>query len=418
METLNEEQTRVARKILGKGFGNRPENTFVTGAAGTGKSYLLKVLVQEFRKIFPPEKVAVTAMTGVAAVNIDGITLHKFAGMGHDLTRPLSYPARKRWRDTRVLIIDEVSMLTKTFLEKIAELIHDDLQVVCFGDFLQLPPVGDEPCFVSDAWKTLGFEKNTIVLRTVVRQTDQEFVRVLHEIRDGTLSDESLAYLDTLDVANKACPDREVTKLYALNRDVDSENAEHLNKLDAPEVTFEAKDTYTERGRRSSPGAAGAATKAKIERQAPRVVLLKEGARVMLTRNTTSVLVNGSMGVVDAIRNGVPYVKFDHDPETSVAVPPIEYEEKHKKTYCYTRTQVPLKLAWALTIHKSQGLTLTNVKATLHGAFERGQIYTVLSRVKDPKGLYIDDVEHLVHRNKVCPDAKAYYDLNLNTIVT
>lgn len=375
---LTQEQKLVFKHI------NSGQNVLVTGPAGTGKSYLLKYIVSNL----PYKKIAVTATTGIAAYNIEGTTLHSYTCMGLDLNKKpfLRYRAD-------ILIIDEISMLTKTFFDVIYPYIKH-MQLVCFGDFLQLPPVNDVPCFTSPNWENLGFKRFN--LETVVRQKDLEFVKVLNQIRYNAITPESIQYLKKLDTSVKKIdnPDK-ITKLYALNVNVDRQNSIRLSQLDTEEYTLIAND---------SPNA----PTFMLDKIIPSTIKIKIGARVMLVRNLgDGSLVNGSLGIVVGF-DKVPIVEFDNGIVHPIGKVDFEVKWKKKK---YKRTQIPIKLAWCLTIHKSQGLTLGNVLANLHGSFECGQIYTVLSRVTSPKGLYIDNVDTLLEKNKICQISKEYLNL-------
>jgi ATP-dependent exoDNAse (exonuclease V) alpha subunit len=411
MDTLNSGQREVVYKIL-----STTDNYFITGSAGVGKSYLLKVLVQELcEKYNDISRIAITAMTGIAAVTIDGNTLHSFAGLGHDGSRKPSPDAIKRWGRTKVLIIDQVSMLTDTFLDKLYKyILLYKIQVICFGDFFQLPPIGGEPPFMSKNWAKLKLDKNTVVLTEVVRQKNKDFVKVLNEIRTGDISEESIKYLTDLDISNADEIKENVTKLYTVNRGVDAENLRRLEDLEAPEVILKCEDTVTLNKIRMSNCIMGREPilSKMIEKEAQSSIQIKVGALVMLTRNRPEcTLVNGSIGTVLSIANGVPNVEFlrpERDDKITTSIDRIEYDIKYKN-YKVTRKQFPLKLAWSLSIHRCQGLTLKDVLLNVQSSFETGQIYTGVSRVTESSGLIIDDVETLVHRNKVCKKAKAYY---------
>lgn len=410
---LNKQQLEYCNKVT----SNR-KNYFITGCAGTGKSVLLKELVVKLKTIYTKlGQVQVTALTGIAGINIDGSTLHSFAGFGHDLKRTINSDTIIRWRNTKVLIIDEVSMLNVTFFDLIAPLILKyKIQLVCFGDFFQLPPVEGEPCFKSIYWQKLGLHKNTLVLEKVVRQDSKEFCEVLNQIRVGEITPQAIKYLSKLDISNNTKDLDDYTKLYALNVNVDSENHTKLNQLESQEYVLESQDSITDKNTKKplpiSLVKDDPFLQKIVEKQSPQFIKIKVGAKVMLTRNMQdSPLVNGSQGIVIDIKKWgefwTPVVKF-YSLEQPITIQPIEFETNYKK-YKYVRKQIPIKLAWALSIHKSQGLTLDKVLATLYGSFASGQIYTVLSRVRDPENLVIDDIEILQHYNKVCPHVKKIF---------
>ena len=406
METLNNEQYTIAQKALEGG------DMFITGSAGVGKSYLLKVLVNQLNNKWPKKNsVAVTALTGIAAVSIDGITLHSFAGMGHDLSKPISFKALYKWKAARVLIVDEVSMMTDKFLEKLyPPLCEYNIQIILFGDFLQLPPVNGIPCFMSPLWEKMNLKNHTYQLKTVIRQNDREFIQVLNEIRMGDISPESIKFLEKLDIKNFKKITKDTTKLYTMNNGVDGENYKRLVKIKSEFIQIKAIDTIT-KGKKSfptthSPPGAPYLIK-KIDNLAPQLIKIKINSQVILTRNRSDgLLVNGSRGVVKEINNGIPMVDFKNS--LVLSIEPIEYEVE-ENGYKFKRMQIPLKFAWALTCHKAQGLTLPKVLVSLKGAFAQGQIYTALSRATCPEGLIINNVKTLVNRNTVCPMAKEYY---------
>ena len=413
MEGLNTKQREIAQRAL------KGEHLFITGSAGTGKSYLLKALVQEFLKKYKHARhVAITAMTGIASVSIDGRTLHSFAGMGHDHSKAISWEAKRRWMQTRVLIVDEVSMLTDKFLERLWEPISQyKIQVIFFGDFYQLPPINGKPCFKSSVWKTLGLHRNTVELTKVIRQKDNDFVKVLNEIRIGEISPESIEFLRNLDISKKKKDiHKSTTKLYTVNRNVDTENYKRLDRLESPLIVLTAVDRIT-KGKQvfSTPPRNAPFLLGRMDREAPMSIELKVGAEVILTRNRPDgILVNGSRGIIKEFQgsSNIPIVEFKvNNVEEPLVVPisPIEYEVKDSG-YKMTRLQTPLKLCWAVTVHRAQGMTLPLVLASLHSSFEVGQCYVALSRSTCPDGLVIDDVDTLIHRNKVCPLAKKYYE--------
>lgn len=404
METLNEEQRNIADDLL----KNR-HNAFITGNAGTGKSYLLRVLVEEFRK--RNRNVAVTAMTGLAALNIDGSTLHSFMGLGLDGKGKMSSSLKNKLFETKVLIIDEISMLDIEYFRNIYKYLKT-IQVIVFGDFLQLPPINGEYCFTSAEWSSMGFDRYTYRLRTIVRQKNKNFITVLNNVRQNKIGDTTIKYLRKLCITNKKIEDdSKYTKLYTMNRDVDFENTKKLNELHGDMISLVALDEYV-------PIDIPHDIKSKLLDKANREVLgsieIKIGAKVMLSRNDSGKrYVNGSIGTIDKVvkENNIittVYVKLSEN--VVCAIERIDYKFSYKvgsKEYILTRMQYPLKLAYALTIHKSQGLTLEYVMLSVKGAFENGQCYTGMSRCSSPDNLVIDDVESLIRYNKVSKIALA-----------
>ena len=440
VEDLNEEQVDAADAILGG------RNTFITGSAGTGKSFLLRYLVQEFRAKHGDRAVAVTASTGIAAINLGGQTIHSFAGIGlatgtGDISKVISkvkknMRAVKRWQDLEVLIIDEISMIDRPLfelLDKVGREIrrnHDrpfgGIQVVVVGDFLQLPPVPSkytktrEFCFESPVWNDLGLgftdeygyihsdNINTIILNEVVRQNDDNFSGLLNDVRVGELSDNQLNILNSCVISHKPPPTDGIlpTKLYSINKDVDNENLDRLMELPGDVVEVKATDVWQELPSVSS---MKRTITDNVNRAIPDSIRLKVGAQVMLLRNRSNNpddsssagrslgLVNGSRGVITGfVRSSsasgglVPRVCFDNGQE--VIVGPAEYFSSGPGgDGQLVRSQVPLKLAWAITIHKSQGSTLSRAELMLSNTFDYGQAYVALSRVTSIEGLWLTE---------------------------
>eukprot|EP00439_Symbiodinium_sp_Y106_P028989 s1648_g3.t1 len=392
-----EQRAAAARALAG-------ENLFLTGAAGTGKSFLLRFLVQEFSQRHPGQ-VAVTASTGIAAAHLGGQTIHSFAGVGVG-TAPLaktlqqvqkSSAAVQRWKSTKVLVIDEISMIDGELLELLCGVARavrkqsapfGGLQVLFCGDFLQLPPVQERGklarkfCFASAAWKKAGLDEGTVLLCQTVRQaSDREFGKVLNELRVGHVSDEARALLAKCHVGVKSQPKDGIlpTKLYCLNKNVDAENAARLRQLPGAPQILRAHDLCP---RNTTPAQMGL-----LDKKVPAELHLKVGAQVLHLRNEPHLgLVNGSRGIVEAFQDGKPLVRFDNGKTACIGV--------HKFTLgagrnTLSRFQVPLKLGWALTVHKAQGMTLTRAELQMDDAFEAGQSYVALSRLTGTSGLWI-----------------------------
>ena len=283
------------------------------GLAGTGKSLLLRAIISTLRKRHAkkPEVVSVTASTGMAASNIGGTTIHAWGAITpgmHDIGKLISYiktckPAHQRWKSTKALIIDEVSMVDGQLFETLAKLAAElrkktdrpfgGIQLVVTGDFFQLPPVtkgGKEPFFAfqSDAWKRCM--EHTVALTHVFRQKDSTFVDLLNEMRRGEIS---LEARKTFVGLSRPLPQDDgllPTELFPLRAEVDRANAARMAALTGPSFKYEARDS----------GAAPPEKRAKLLEAmvAPRLLELKADAQVMLIKNVDESLVNGSVGRV------------------------------------------------------------------------------------------------------------------------
>ena len=427
-EDLNEEQLTAAERAM------NGKSVFITGSAGTGKSYLLRYIIQQLQHEFG-KKVAVTASTGIAAVNLGGQTLHSWAGIGMGKGDPeriskqvlRDAKATQRWRETQVLVIDEISMIDRALFELldfVARAARNNqqpfggLQLVLVGDFLQLPPVMDREaresgnalsqlCFESPLWEAAQLtreQQGIMFLVQVVRQSDQEFAQLLNEARLGKPSDRLMSLLAQCLVSVKPRPIDGIvpTKLYCINKDVDSENLEQLEKLDGAVTTFSAHDLW-----KTNPSGGSVSKKSilvMVDKVVPKTVELKLGAQVMLTRNRPgSSFMNGSRGVVVGFveaTSGVvfaggslPKVRFDNGQE--IVITPVEYTVQGSGGDGeLIRLQVPLKLAWAVTVHKSQGSTLSRAELMLSNTFDFGQAYVALSRVTSLDGLWLTKAVH------------------------
>jgi ATP-dependent DNA helicase PIF1 len=431
IETLNAEQ-REAFDAIASG-----QSIFITGPGGTGKSYL----IQAIYNLIPDrigKHVAITAMTGCAALLLGRYakTLHSWAGvgLGRGSAAQLATQIRRsgwtlrRWLATDILVVDEVSMLTSDLLDKlneVAQIVRRDtrpmggLQVVFVGDFYQLPPVvkADEEgkreipfVFESPVWKQIVAK--AISLKQIVRQADPVFQAVLNEARIGEVSGPSLEILRTRQGLNWQSELIRPTLLFTRRVEVDIVNDKNLKALKGDRKLFTADTVFAPleslRGvSKETPEIKRALE--KLDKDAPYVVelVLAVGAQVMLLTNVdpSQGLVNGSRGVVVGFDGmGTPLVQFRHGQPIPISATTWESEEIEG----LFRKQIPLRLAYAITIHKAQGATLDSALIDIgSNTFEYGQAYVALSRVKSLDSLYIWDVEPSAFRAH--PKVKNFY---------
>ena len=395
------------------------KNIFLTGAAGVGKTQVLKLFI----KVYKHSKImGITSTTGISALLFGGTTLHSFLGIGlgngsvENICNKIysrSY-LLKRWKDLEILIIDEISMLSPTLfdkLEEIARLIRHNnnpfggIQLILSGDFCQLPCINsDNFCFEANSWNKCI--DHTSYLTEIMRQKDIEFQECLNEVRIGKLSKKTKNLLQSrlnFKLTNNfgILP----TKLYSTNSSVDSLNNEELDKLSENNPFFEY-DMNIKYSKNET-----ALNIYKKFCNAPETIQLCVGAQVMLLWNLDiqGGLVNGSRGIVTNFIHDLPLVKFLNGRELVIDYHIWEHEENNKKLF--TISQIPLKLAYALTIHKSQGCSLDYAEIDLSDCFSPGQSYVALSRVKNLEGLSIIGINF----NKIIthPKAVSFYDTNM-----
>lgn len=374
------------------------KNVFLTGEPGAGKTYTIDL----YKKWLDENYIwyQTTASTGIAASHIAGTTIHSFCGMGikKNLDRAeidrihFNYWNIKRIKPVKTLIIDEISMLDAVNIEDInnvLQAIHENkkpfggIQVVFVGDFFQLPPVNKDGnakfAFEADAWNEANLE--VCYLTEQHRQSDEEFLSILTNMRNGELTQEQRDRLLACTTAEK--PD---TILFTHNADVDRINATELAKIDSPLVTYEME---------SGGHPEFLIDNLKKSCLSPEKLELKIGATVMLTRNSivdgVTEYVNGSIGKIISL-DGTPGVELLNGRVVYPAQAEWEYEEQRVRK-AWIR-QFPLRLAWAITVHKSQGMSLDSASVDLTKAFEFGQGYVAVSRVRTLAGL------HLVGANK------------------
>ena len=409
------------------------KSIFLTGPGGTGKSFLLQNLYAHYHS-HTGKKIAITALTGCAAVLIGPFakTLHSWAGIGLGrgdadvLAQTIARDKRKgpRWRSTSCLVIDEVSMMTPgllDLLDKVGRVTRKSdkpfggLQIVFVGDFYQLPPVSKEGpsgfAFNSPLWKV----DETIFLTEIVRQKDPVFQQILNEARVGDLSAESYEILESRKTMEWKRQEIKPTLLFTKNTDVNAINEAQMKKPPGEEHVFEAKTMAPE----NTQVDIVQILVEKLDRDAPYEVelRLKERAQVMLLKQMyekdekdgmTPIhgLVNGSRGVVTGFAgDGNPIVKFLNG-RTMTVRPAIWASDDDDDAV--KREQIPLRVAYALTIHKAQGASLDSALVDVGpSTFECGQAYVALSRVRSLESLFIFEISKRAFRAH--PDVKEFY---------
>ena len=378
------------------------QSVFLTGPPGAGKTYVLNEFIRRATKA--GKNVAVTASTGIAATHIGGTTIHSWSGLGikdfltdWDMERLKSTDRLiKRYNAVDVLVLDEVSMLHGARLDMVnavCKLLRKNdapfggMQVVLVGDLFQLPPIsrGNGPvdfAHLSGAWAELNPKICYLTEQHRVGAGDG-LLDLLNAMRRGDVNEmHEMALQERLGLERPA--DVVVTRLYSHNMDVDSINLRHLKELDANEKVFEMKTT-------------GQA--AKVEQLAKSVLAppklgLKIGAEVMFVANNFPLgFVNGTRGkVVDFVDN-LPLVQLANGREVKVELHSWKLEEDGKARA--EVSQLPLRLAWAITIHKSQGMSLDAAEIDLSRSFTPGMGYVALSRVRSLDGVYLGGINQM-----------------------
>lgn len=385
------------------------KNVFLTGSAGTGKTYVLNQYISYLKERKVP--VAITASTGIAATHMNGMTIHSWAGFGIKdrlsraslVTMRAKKYLKKHLEESMILIIDEISMLHKKQLDMVDQVLcffkEDDrafggIQVILCGDFFQLPPIGrydekskDKFSFMSKAW--LDANLQVCYLTEQYRQEGDNVLNViLNEIRAAEISHRSVELLKKAEenLLNQA----EVpTKLFTHNADVDQLNIVELEKLSGRSKKFKA----------STKGNQKLIETLKKSVLAQEHLELKEEAKVMFVRNNPEQgYVNGTLGkVVDFDEEGYPIVKTIHGKKITVKQETWGIHDDFGKVLA-SLDQIPLRLAWAITVHKCQGMTLDAAMIDLSKTFEHGQGYVALSRLKNIENLQLSGFNEMALR--------------------
>lgn len=403
LQPLDEQQKVVIDDIM---ISNK--NVVILGSAGTGKSTIVKHLIRQCKR--KSLNIGITATTGCAAVLIGGQTIHSYMGIGlgensaENLVKVIQDKYKQKYinlMSIKKLLIDEISMMNAELFSKISEvfsIIRKDarpfggVQVIAVGDFYQLPPVSGNFCFLSDVWKEMNFSIH--YLKQVHRQKDVNFQELLERAKEGIITQEDIEIL-------KKCKETVFTediiptKLYSLNVDVDKINKDAYNKLTTEEKEYETR--YKNKQSKYY------GDKMKI----PEKLKLRVGCQVMVTKNIDpqNNIINGTRGVVLSFTEKGILIKLMNQKHYIIEQTTVcdEYNPSIQVDY------IPLQLAWAVTIHKSQGLTLDCAEIDLGSSiFQSGQAYTALSRIKDLNSVYI--VKLKKSSFKVHSDVKEFYN--------
>ena len=398
---LSDSQWQVFRAVL-----ERRESVFITGNPGCGKSKLLSVLIERLPNC------GVSASTGAAAEKIDGVTLHSLMGLPLNALRPrkpddaisdiawsavrkIRLPTKQKLRTLDCIVIDEVSMLDCVTLDVVVEILNilrrdlyqmgtltEPLQYILSGDPMQLQAVEQRE---RGAFYSSNLVENmtaTYVLTESFRQQEGSvFAGILNRARRGRATPDDLAWLQAN--AAQELPANPLL-MYCRTNEVDEMNEEKMEDIPHPTVAYASHDE----------GVLSCA--ARVESSAPRLLKLKKSARVMLTRNLHQDigLHNGSLGVAEELNGETVKVRFDNGQTVDIHQVPYEVRDdtvnKHgDPAVIFSRTQFPLKVAFAVSVHKAQGATVDSLVVDLTNAFCPGQAYVALSRVREIEHAYV-----------------------------
>ena len=405
---LTEKQNN-AFECMKKGY-----NVFLTGPGGTGKSFLLKYFIEWYRKEKEDQlsKIYVSSTTGLSSLLIDGITINRYSGIGigdkdvPELLKKINKMGhvKKRWNETGVLIIDEISMMDADLFDKLEilakkirknDLPFGGIQIILSGDFLQLPPVKSVNfCFNAFSWDLVI--NRVFYFDEIIRQDNLALQAVLNKVRLGIVDQEVKDLLNS-------CLNKELynssgiipTLLFSRKNMVSDYNQKEITRLINTNVEnhqFVAKYEFSKKV--SEPAKDYLKDLINKQYEIEEIITLSKFSQVMLNVNMPEKgLANGSRGIIIGfgVRNN-PIVKFLNNIELEII--PHEYNMEGDDGGNVKKIQIPLILAWAITIHKAQGMSLDFVKTDIGSSiFEYGQAYVVLSRIKNIEGLSLLNID-------------------------
>jgi ATP-dependent exoDNAse (exonuclease V) alpha subunit len=396
---------REALEILKLGH-----NVFLTGPAGSGKTHVLTKYLDYLKKNYVA--VGVTASTGIAATHINGTTIHSWSGIKIDseltdeeIKELATRPYLQKNFEANILVIDEISMLdAKRFdlVNRVCKAFKNNslsfggMQIVLCGDFFQLPPVSDDEnnpaefAYKSKSWKEAGLR--VCYLGKHYRQKDKSFIRALSDIRNSTVGQPAVTAIRSR-LNEKLGDDVVTTKLYPTNREIDTINYAELAALPGPEKKYEMKSRGSQ---------LALINQLRNNCLAPELLRLKENAVVMFVKNNfRKKYANGTLGkVVGFNDDDFPLVRMNSG--KVVVASPEKWSLERDGHLLAEIEQVPLRLAWAITIHKSQGMSLDAAEMDLSGVFEDGMGYVALSRVRSLKAISLLGIRD--HAYQVSPE--------------
>jgi len=411
------------------------ESVLLTGPAGAGKTYVLNQFIRLAKS--DGKHVSVTATTGLAATHLGGTTIHSWSGIGVNDELPQGFAdhvakgRREIIEKTDVLIIDEISMLHDFRLDMVDEACRlvrgkdepfGGIQLIMSGDFFQLPPInrGDSRAggFVvnSKVWQEL--DPAICYLQEQHRQDDEVLLDILNSLRSGELRrHHAEKLLERIDA--QPADDELLTELHTVNVDVDTINSAKLDELPGDELFYTqhttGSESYVENLQRSV--------------LAPATLRVKKGALVMAVKNSLErKYVNGSLGIVIDFEPFTEYPVVEFKSGKIVTMAPDTWELRDGDKKRASISQIPLRLAWAITVHKSQGMTLDAARIDLRKAFVEGMGYVALSRVKNLRNLYLHGINQMalrvsedaqnidvLLRDRAARDAKRFKHLAVNS---